>query len=264
MRKNFEHHKRDYWSFGIAVRNPYERDRHEKPYCTLNINLFKHSWWWKIPELFKPKEKWIDTTDMSWNQDKEGPHGFIEEIRKEYGFTFTPDCLHIYYGIQPGSWSRDDPENSDHSKVYWYPWRLEIVRHDLLYPDGDVYYRNVYPKKNKKHLHWWEVFDEPKPQSGVQVQVAEFVELNHWTKDGVNQKAKIRLCGEEREWRPKWTRWLPIFKHVRRVVDCYSDTELGPRAGSWKGGMLGWSVDWKEDESMKEAFWRWYRNWDGN
>jgi hypothetical protein len=88
--------------------------------------------------------------------------------------------------------------------------------------------------------------------------------LDHWTKDGVNQKAKIRLAGEEREWRPKCTRWLPIFRKIQRVVDCDSDTELGPRAGSWKGGMLGWSVDWQKDESMKEAFWRWYRNWDGN
>jgi hypothetical protein len=265
MRKNFEYYKRDYWSFGITLQNPYEREHYEEPYCQLNINLFKHSWWWKIPELFKPKEKWIDTTGMSWNQDKEGPSGFMEEIRKEYGFTFTPDGLHTYYGIQPGNWSRNDPENSDHSKMYWYPWRLECVRHDLLYPNGDVYHRNTYPKKYE-HLHWWEVFEETKKNiSGdVQVQVAEFVELDHWTKDGKNQKAKIRLCGEEREWRPKWTRWLPIFKYKRRVVDCYSDTELGPRAGSWKGGMIGWSVEWDEDESMKDAFWRWYKKWDGN
>jgi len=267
MRENFEYHKRDYWSFGITLQNPYEREHHEKPYCALNINLFKHSWWWKVPELFKPKEKWIDTTNMSWNQDKEGPCGFMEEIRKDYGFTFTPDCLHIYYGIQPGNWTRDDPENSDHSKVYWYPWRLEIVRHDLLYPDGDLLWRNSYPKnKDDKHLHWYEIFEWPsvKNKQDAEALFAEFVELDHWTKDGVNQKAKIRLTGEEREWRPKWTRWLPIFKHVSRVVDCNSDTELGPRAGSWKGGMMGWSCEWKEDESMKDAFRRWYKNWDGN
>ena len=265
MRKNFEYHKHEYWRFGIALRSPYERERHEEPYCTLNICLFNHSLWWKIPELFKPKEKWIDTTDMSWNKDKEGPHGFMEEIRKEYGFTFTPDGFHIYYGIQPGNWSRNDPENSDHSKMFWYPWRLEIVRHDLLYPNGDVYHRNTFPKKKgEKYLLWYEVFDNHKKNADSQTEIAKFVELDHWTKDGVNQKAKIRLTGEEREWRPKWTRWLPIFKRVRRVVDCNSDTELGPRAGSWKGGMMGWSVDWKEDESMKGAFWRWYKKWDGN
>jgi hypothetical protein len=266
MRKPYEYYKRDYWSFGIAVRSPYERERHEKPYCTLNIQLFKHSWWWKIPELFKPKEKWIDTTDMSWNKDKEGPHGFMEEIRKEYGFTFTPDGLHVYYGIQPGNWSRNDPENSDHSKLFWYPWQLTIVRHDLLYPNGDVYHRNTYPrKKYEPDLHWYEVFDWPRQEdkNRVESQVAKFVELDHWTKDGKNQKAKIRLAGEEREWRPKCTRWLPIFRKISRVVDCNSDTELGPRAGSWKGGMIGWSCEWKEDEDMRDAFWRWYKKWDG-
>jgi hypothetical protein len=267
MRKNFEYYKREYWTFGVAVRSPYERERHEKPYCTLSICFFNHSWWWKIPELFKPKEKWIDTTNMSWNKDKEGPCGFMEEIRKEYGFTFTPEGLHVYYGIQPGNWSRNDPENSDHSKIFWYPWRLEIVRHDLLYPDGDLLWRNSYPKnKDDKHLHWYEIFQGPsvKNKQDAEALFAEFVEIDHWTKDGVNQKAKIRLTGEEREWRPKWTRWLPIFKRIQRVVDCESDTELGPRAGSWKGGMMGWSVEWKEDESMKDAFRRWYKNWNGN
>jgi hypothetical protein len=261
MRKRFEYYKRDGWWFGITVQNPYERERHEKPYCALNINLFSHSWWWKIPELFKPREKWIDTTNMSWNQDKEGPCGFMEEIRKEYGFTFTPDGLHTYYGIQPGNWSRNDPENSDHSKLFWYPWRLEIVRHDLLYPNGEVYYRNTYPKrKGERELRWYEVTE----QEILENQLAEYVELMHHTKDGEQQKATIKLLGEEREWRPKWTRWLPIFRHIRRVVDCESDTELGSRAGSWKGGMTGWSCDWSKHDSMKGSFWSWYKKWDGN
>lgn len=265
--QRIEHYKGDYgWSFGIHLQTPYERDHDEDPYNQLRIHLFNHSWYIKLPEYIKPKEKWIDTTNASWNKDKVGPCGFTDYIRKDYGFTFAREALHLNYGIQPGSWSRDDPENSDHSKVFFYPWNLEIVRHDLLYPNGDVYHRNDYPRNGAKHIHWWEVFDWPRKedQERVEVQVAEFVELDHWTKDGKNQKARIRLAGEEREWRPKWTRWLPIFKYKRRVVDCYSNEELGPRAGSWKGGMIGWSVEWREDESMKEAFWRWYRNWDGN
>jgi hypothetical protein len=40
-----------------------------------------------------------------------------------------------------------------------------------------------------------------KVKDEVQTEVAKFVELDHWTKDGVNQKARIRLTGEEREWR---------------------------------------------------------------
>lgn len=267
MRKRFEYYRADYARFSFVLANPYEPERDEKPYNTLNISLFGHSFWFKVPEFVKAKTKWIDTSNDAWNADRPKPCGYTEVIRKMYGLTFTEDAIHVYYGIQPGSWSRDDPENSDHTKLFWYPWNLEIVRHDLLYPNGDVYHRNLYPKKkNERHIHWWEVFDWPRKedQERVEVQVAEFVELDHWTKDGKNQKARIRLTGEEREWRPKWTRWLPFFKYTKRVVDCNSDTELGSRAGSWKGGMMGWSVPWEKDESMKQAFWKWYRTWDGN
>lgn len=268
MRKNIEHYSnRGYWSFGINIATPYELDRNEKPYNTLNVSFFDHSWWFKIPEFIKPKKYWVDTSKEHWNKDKEGPCGFTESIRKEYGFTFGDEAIHIHYGIQPGNWSRDDPENSDHTKVYWYPWRYEIVRHDLLYPNGDVYHRNLYPRNGEKHIHWYEVFDWPKDEDRerVEVQVAEFTNLKHYNKtNGELQEAKIRLCGEEREWRPKCTRWLPIFRKVNRVVDCWSDVELGTRAGSWKGGMLGWSCEWYKDETMHEAFWRWYRKWDGN
>jgi hypothetical protein len=269
MRKRIQHYSnRGYWTFGISVQTPYELDHGEKPYCHLNVSFFDHSWWIKIPEIFKPKTYWVDTSNDHWNKDRPKPCGFTESIRKQYGFTFTGNGLHTYYGIQPGSWSRNDPENSDHSKLFWYPWRLEIVRHDLLYPNGDVYHRNIYPRKDEKHIHWWEVLEDwptKEDKDRVEAQVAEFVTLEHYNKtDGKLQKARIRLCGEEREWRPKWTRWLPIFKFKKRVVDCSSDTELGTRAGSWKGGMMGWSCEWYEDETMHEAFWRWYKKWDGN
>lgn len=269
MRKRVEHyHTKDGWSLGLKIKTPYELDHDEKPYNMVIVQFFSHSWYIKVPEFIKPKTYWVDTTNASWNKDKEKPCGFMESIQKDYGISITKNHIFLYYGIQPGSWIRDDPANSDHCKLFDWPWQLEIVRHDLLYPDGSIYHRNNYPKKkNERHLHWYEVLEgwsDKKVQEQVETQVAEFVNLDHWTKDGKNQKARIRLTGEEREWRPRCTRWLPIFKRIQRVVDCDSNEELGPRAGSWKGGMLGWSVDWEKNESMKDAFWRWYKKWDGN
>ncbi len=265
MKKRFQYSKREHWLyFAFGLKTPYE-EGHDDPHNLIHVAVFGHSWWIKVPQWIKPREKWVDLSRYDWAKEHNGKKGYTEQIQRDYGITFTEDAIHVYYGIQPGSWSRNDPENSDHTKLFWYPWNLEIVRHDLLYPDGDVYHRNLYPKKkNGRHLHWCEVLDQKQSQSDAQVQVAEFVELNHFTKDGKNQKARIRLTGEEREWRPKWTRWLPFFKFTKRVVDCESDTELGPRAGSWKGGMMGWSVPWEKDESMKQAFWKWYKKWDGN
>lgn len=266
MRKRIEYYKRDHWfSFALGVQNPYEQDYREKPYCQLHIAAFGHSWWIKIPEIFKPREKWIDLSKESWaHVGKDGRKGYTERVRRDYGFSFDKEAIHIHYGIQPGSWSSIDPKNSDHTKVFWWPWRPTIVRHDLLYPNGDVYYRNKYPRKDQKHIYWYEVFDSNAKQSDAQVQVAVFIDLVHYTKDGgEKQVARIRLTGELREWRPKWTRWLPIFRHTRRVVDCLSDIELGTKAGSWKGGLMGWSCEWREDESMEDAFRRWYKNWNG-
>lgn len=264
MRKRVEHYKRDHWfNFALGIQNPYEVDHREKPYCQLHIAGFGHSWWIKIPQLFKPREKWVDLSKESWaTVGKDGRKGYTESIRRDYGFSFDKEAIHIHYGIQPGSWSSQDPKNSDHTKVFWWPWRLDIIRHDLLLPNGDLYHRNSYPRKNGKHLHWWEVFDG-QVKSDVQVEAAKYVTLVHYTKAGVKQEARIRLAGEEREWRPKWTRWLPLFRYTRRVVDCYSDVELGSRAGSWKGGMIGWSCEWRHGETLEDAFWRWYKQWDG-
>lgn len=268
MRKKIEHYSnRGYWSFGINIGTPYELDRNEKPYNTLNIQFFDHSWWFKLPEFIKPKTYWVDTTNASWNEGK-GPCGFMESVRKEYGFTFGNEAIHLHYGIQPGSWSRDDPENSDHTKVFWYPWRLEIVRHDLLLPDGTVYYRNKFPRKRCKTYSWYEILNQldcPYPAYPRKDWISETAKLKHYNKsNGELQEANVTLCGEEREWRPKCTKWLPIFRKVSRVVDCMSDRELGTRSGSWKGGMIGWSSEWYEDETLHEAFWRWYKKWDGN
>jgi hypothetical protein len=51
---------------------------------------------------------------------------------------------------------------------------------------------------------------------------------------------------------------------VERVVDCDSNAELGKKAGSWKGGLMGWSCEWDPYENMESAFRRWYDKWDGN
>ena len=268
MRKRVEYYKRDHWfTFALGIQNPYERDHWEKPYCQLHIAGFGHSWWIKIPEIFKPREKWVDLSKESWaTVGKDGRKGYTESIRRDYGFSFDGEAIHIHYGIQPGSWSSRDPKNSDHTKVFWWPWRLEIVRHDLLYPDGELYYRNKYPRGKQKHYAWWELLDDKTEAdlNHVEVELAKFVDLVHYTKDGgQKQEARIRLTGELREWRPKWTRWLPIFRRIQRVVDCNSNIELGTKAGSWKGGMMGWSCEWREDESVEDAFRRWYKNWNG-
>ena len=180
---------------------------------------------------------------------------FGHDSTKQYGLTFFERSIHLHWGK---TW------------VHYLPWSWEIVRHDLLFPNGDLYYRNKYPVyrlgKRKKTYSWYDILEgneSPYPSSTAETQVAEYVTLVHYTKDGRKQEAKIRLTGEEREWRWTWFKWLPWPRIKKRVVDCWSDQELGEKAGSWKGGMIGWSCPWPEDEDMKQAFWNWYKGWDG-
>lgn len=122
--------------FSVRLSTPWEVDNDRNIYNELSIYLGKHHFLITLPALIRPGKKWVDTTDAPWNKDKEGPSGFWNYIRKSYGFSFAPECLHIDYGIQPGQWISNDPANSDHSKVILYPWNLEHVRHDAYYLDG--------------------------------------------------------------------------------------------------------------------------------
>lgn len=186
-----------------------------------------------------------------------GVGDFTSIMGEKYGFSYSDGVLFIYKGL-------------DKYLAIDMPWKWQIVRHDLLLPDGSVYESNrwdYYGKQIGKHYQWYEILEgwhDPNIRKSLLDRCTQTVELDHYTKDGRNQKATIRLTGEEREWRWLWFTWLPFINKVERVVSCDSDIELGKKAGSWKGGMMGWSCEWLLNESMKSAFWRWYEKWDGN
>lgn len=186
-----------------------------------------------------------------------GVGDFSSIMGPKYGFSYGDGVFFIYKGL-------------DKYTAIDMPWKWQIVRHDLLLPDGSVYESNrwdYYGKQIGKHYQWYEILEgwhDPNIRKSLLDRCTQTVELDHYTKDGRNQKATIRLTGEEREWRWLWFTWLPFITKVERVVSCDSDIELGKKAGSWKGGMMGWSCEWLLNENMKMAFWRWYEKWDGN
>lgn len=174
----------------------------------------------------------------------------------EYGISYHNDVIWIAYG--PDSYTIN------------MPWQWQIVRHSLLHRNGSIYTETAWNYRGKlvgENVSWYDV-EEGWRQEGIHsvmsYQCFKQIELDHYTKTGIYQKANITLRGEEREWRWRWFTWLPFPRMIQRVVDCESDVELGERAGSWKGGMMGWSIPWEKDESPQAAFWRWYKKWDGN
>lgn len=166
---------------------------------------------------------------------------------KRYGVTYFDRTIHFHWGK---------------TYVKSLPWDWSIVRYDLLYPNGDLYHRNDYNRKNKSRgISWYDVLNKSPIDNDVEV--AQYVTVTHSTRNGHIQTARIRLTGEEREWRWVWFKWLPWPRKIWRTVECESDIELGEKAGSWKGGLMGWGCEWKQGETMESAFWRWYTTWDG-
>lgn len=249
MIKLKEHAIRDNWSFALSISNPWDDDPWDDKCCLLHIAFFKHSYWFKIPQLFKPKEKWVDLSHYDWATERDGKKGYTDYIRRDYGFSVDKEALHIKYGIQPMSWSRDDPENSDHSKCYFIPWnQTRRVRYDIFDCDGN-YHMSVNDKPNGAidfdAIH--------KARETVKKSKFKFNDF-----DG--EEIIVTCYIEEMVWKYgtglfKWVGWIrkPI---IRRTLDLDFNKEIGYEKGSWKGGTTGHSVEIAVGESALSALQR--------
>jgi hypothetical protein len=61
---------------------------------------------------------------------------------------------------------------------------------------------------------------------------------------------------QEREWRPRWLKWNPFFKEVRRTIEIDFSEEVGKKKGSWKGGVTGCSYELLPDEDPLDCLMR--------
>lgn len=71
------------------------------------------------------------------------------------------------------------------------------------------------------------------------------------------QEITVTTQIEEREWRKGtgWFEWLSWFKRpmIRRSLSLSFSSELGPEKGSWKGGMIGHSIEMLPGELHEAA-----------
>ena len=123
------YNNKDSWSFGIDLMTPYEDDGKGND---IHIAFFNLSIWIRLPEFIKPKKHFVDCSMYEWAQSG----GYWESIQKKYGIMFHNHGVHIHYGIQPNCWINNDPKNSDHTKVIWYPWNYEHCRSEAFSLDG--------------------------------------------------------------------------------------------------------------------------------
>lgn len=254
-----EYAKSDYWSFAFSLSNPgeyYESGDFKTNYCNLHFAIAGHSWWFRVPELFKPRKKWVDTSKYEWSKSPAG--GYWDYIKREYGIIIAEDAIHVRYGIQPGSWSSTDKKNSDHTKVIWIPWKnLTYIHEEFFTPEWSSY--TIIANK-RGNIDWEEerLVKENVPK--IKFKFNDF--------DGEEIIATCYIS--KRMWRHGigWCKWLGYIRKplIKYSLDLEFSKETGYNKGSWKGGTMGHSVELAYGEDPLEAFKRYgsaedrYRN----
>lgn len=248
MFKLKEYAKNDFWSFALTISNPheyYEKGHSRTNYCNLHLAIAGHSWWFQIPELIKPRKKWVETSMHHLVvQNSEG--GYWDYIRREYGFSVTEDSLHVYYGIQPGGWHSRDKANSDHVKVFWIPWKNMTFQHEEFFtPEWSSY--TILTDKNGR-TDWEE-----------RRKIKEDVPKIKFKFNDYDGEEIIATCYiSKRMWRHGigWCKWLGYIRKplIRYTLDLEFSKETGYNKGSWKGGTTGHSVELAYGQDPLEAF----------
>jgi hypothetical protein len=167
---------------------------------------------------------------------KASPWNEWDRTPPQYGISYHDSTFWLYYGAD--RWFAVD-----------MPWSWRCVRHDLLLPNGTVF---------RQDSTWNETFEQNRDRyDELQRTVAEFVRVDRYTENFDQQSVRIRLTGEEREWRWKWLRRLPFPRRIRRTILCVSDEPWGDAR------LPSRTIEWQRNESMIGAFHRWYKTWDG-
>lgn len=246
MIKLKEYSKDGHAYFAFNLRTPWEYEE-SRPHNLLNICFFKHTWWFKISELIKPRKKWVDTSHYEWSKNPNG--GYWDYIAREYGFSFTEDSLHVHYGIQPGCWSSRDKKNSDHTKVFFYDWKARD-RECILFLDDKGIVKVRYEDDPNGRIN----FDALEKCR----QLAPTFKFAFKDFDGEEIVATCKI--EKSIYRRgkglfKWLQYI-MAPEVYKKLDLDFSKETGYEKGSWKGGTLGHSIEMLPGETALEAFTR--------
>lgn len=245
------------YSFAVSTPNYYdEMGEDERKYCQLHIRLGAQSWWWQIPEIFKPIKQWVDTSQYSWSTLNEGYWNYIP---KQYGFHIQDEYIHVNYGIQSGYWSSTDDKNSDHTKLFPIPWRQKTYIHEAFFTPNWEFCDLVKPEKSGR------LNSDRLKLARNEVPKIKF-KFNDF--DGEEIIATCHISERRYEYGTGWFKWLRYFVKplISLTLVIEFNEEVGYEKGTWKGGTLGHSIDIEYGESPLDAFKRYgsgedkYRN----
>lgn len=290
----------------LTIYNPFENP--EDKYNVISLNVGNHHLSIKIPQLFKPRESWVDLSNCTIASLNSfgGMKGYTKYTRKCFGFALTYDSIQLYYGIQPNEWINNDPKNSDHIKTFFWFWEWAFYSQKILklnqtvLCDDDVHWFHFYcnkldsfrfpstlPEKIKEFG-----FKTPSPffppvdteysktynyknqgeynnyNDDVWISPREFMCITEYVDRFDNSKILTRYFIEERVWKRGNNKLmqllLSIFPKTKRTERCLNITffeEVGPKKGSYKGGVIGMAFEMLPNETHEQCYERFCKDY---
>ncbi len=210
----------------------------EYPGCSLMLRAFGWSVRVALPAIIKPWKEWhvVRPPDAYW-EARGG--GYWNVWHREYSIYINEGTLHLYYGQQ----THDSITTK--SKCYFLPWKQwRMVRHSMYGLQAEHYWT----EQTKPRRDWddWHKARESCP-------TADFVIEDY---DGEKIEARTRIEEREYRWGDSWCKWLGYLRPTRLYRSLMVDfsAEVGTDKGSWKGGMMGHSIDMLPGELHEDAF----------
>ena len=213
----------------------------DHPRNNLTAYAFGHVFRVNLPTRLKPSRKWVDTSKYEWSSSR---GGYWDVHSREYGFCLNEGHLSIYYGPQTGD---STTEKNWGCFLPWTQWRH--IRRSMFDTNGKHFWTEWSRPRGFKFRDQWGA--ETAIKDACPTAVFEVEDY-----DGQRITAKTRI--EEREWHfgTGWFKWLSIFRKpkLHRSLDIEFASEVGPEKGSWKGGLIGTSIETLPGELHEAAF----------
>ncbi len=155
----------------------------------------------------------------------------------------TDECDPPKWGIEyhhQTIWIEMGGQGNGTNKHYtiYMPWQWSWVRTSKLRKDGEWEHEGRTRGKDFWKKDEWApiLWSESHPYTYT------------LPKGGIQERVATIMVGEM-EWRLYWFKWLPCPRKVVRTIDVSFSDEVGPRTGSWKGGVVGCSYELLPNES---------------
>lgn len=234
-------YSRSYRPFGVFLNSGGGEDDGDAA-CSIRFSGFGATLFCELPAIIKPYRRWVKTGHHDWAKSPDD--GYWDVHPTEYSISLNEGgFLSVDYGPQTG-----DSSTSKHWG-YFLPWtQWTMVAHRIYGADG-VLAGDVHDKKPGEFLKNWE------RRTAI---IDAAVKTVFLIRDFDGEEIEVTTHIEEREWRfgTGWFRWLGYLRprKIRRVLEMHFGSETGTEKGSWKGGLIGTSIEMLPGEEAEAAF----------